>query len=291
MSGYPILDLSKEEIFELVCKQIENYREIIEEGKLVDAKLEWLKSIEGLRLSNENDAAEVLKSDLERGSMTVLGGSFSLVELIVNGNIPSYMGFSGLPSVRKVDVRFSEGYDVIDVCPYSQGEIFMGCTHSPNLQFEIIEKVQPSTCCEGASIEDYHEHISKPYTYSPLVSELDRAQKNVWGTRRIFSVTRQEGCVQNDFEMYFYYLLPHTRFTANGSRPQEMFFEMIDYCKEVHLRKKRYKTKVLPSIECMATFRYRSAERVDESTLEWWKEFELDEIREEFSEVWGGGEE
>lgn len=48
----------------------------------------------------------------------------------------------------------------------------------------------------------------------------------------------------------------------------------------------KFKYKVLPSIECLATFRYRNEEKVDPETLEWWKEFELEQVRELFSEVW-----
>lgn len=48
----------------------------------------------------------------------------------------------------------------------------------------------------------------------------------------------------------------------------------------------KFKHKVLPSVECLATFRYRNEEKVDPETLKWWKEFELEQVRELFSEVW-----
>ena len=289
MSGsYPILDLPKEEIFELVYKQIEGYREIIEEGTLVDAKLEWLKSVKGVQIRSEDDSeyTEFIKSEIEDNPKAILSPIFSLMELVVNGNVNyDYMGFSGLPIARKIKVQFPEGRDAVIINPYSQGEIFMGCTHSRGLYIEVAEtRTKWTKDVEDIGIEEYQEHVSKPYKYAPLVGGLDKAQNYM----KSFKVTRQSSHSEREYELYFYYLLPHVRFTANGSRPYEMFFDMSDYCKQVYFRKKRYKADVLPSIECLATFRYRSAERVDSDTLEWWKEFELDEFREEFSEVWGG---
>ena len=49
----------------------------------------------------------------------------------------------------------------------------------------------------------------------------------------------------------------------------------------------KFKSEVLPSVECLATFRYSSGERVDPDTLKWWRQFELEEVREELSEYWG----
>ena len=130
-----------------------------------------------------------------------------------------------------------------------------------------------------------HVHIQDLWVtycshYDPdLDPEKEFQETATWSVSGVF-------CKYDDFyndgdpEKYFNFSEDFHDFVLNKAATT-----IQKFYRKYSLRSK-FKSEVLPSVECLATFRYRNEEKVDSETLEWWRQFELNEVQELFSEVW-----
>lgn len=109
------------------------------------------------------------------------------------------------------------------------------------------------------------------FEYIPELDPDREVETENWCVR---SIICSYSLYPNDFEEFYSFCLDEAAI-------------IIQKAYRKHLLKKRFRSNVLPSVECLATFRHHSSERVDLETLEWWRQFNLDEAREELGEVWG----
>lgn len=111
-----------------------------------------------------------------------------------------------------------------------------------------------------------------------------------------------DGCIDVDavYGVYCRKICHQNDPSGTFDRVEEYNYERYIYLKNVKIIQKfyrEYKARrkwkkifseyILPAAECLASYRNFDETRVDEETLEWWRQFNLDEVEEELGEVWG----